>query len=185
MSDLRSLPDFVLKAYLFSLGGWGVALVVLWSVGAVGIALSLCFPLAVWLGVLTMWWWLRTLARVRRGELLDLELAAGVYSVGRILAGGGLIPGIVFVSYDPLSVPNWGTFGGVFAVSAVAAVLLSMGRRVEKRWLQPGLLVIAWLTLPINATGAVSAGAILGVFDAVIPGDQHIPGIDQHVPGLD
>jgi hypothetical protein len=168
VSDVRSLPDVTLKAYLYSLGAWGLVLLPCYITDRVGLALSLCYPLALWLGALTVWWWSRTWRRQSAGALETYEVASGVRSVGRILAGGAIIPGIIFLANDPLQVSAWGTFAGIAAISGAAFGIATLSDRyVRNRVVQTAVLGITWIVLPANATGAVSVATMWGWFSAI------------------
>ena len=172
-NDLRSVSDRVLKLYLYSLGAWAICLLALFTMDRIGLALSFCFPLSIWLGALTVYWWLSTRRKFKAKQLELLEVKAGVQTVGRILAGGGIIPGIIFLANDPLIPTAWGTFLGIAATSGAAWQLVHLSIRLERARLDPVILLCAWAILPINATGAVSLGALLGWFEQV----GHITGM--------
>jgi len=155
-NDLRSVPDRILKLYLYSLGAWAMALLGFFFVGNIGVALSLCFPLSLYLGVVTLWWWTRTQIRFKKKDLIVGEVTAGVQTVGRILAGGSMLPGIIFLSNDPLEPANWGTFAGIAALAAIAWFLVHLASRFNSITINIIVLVCSWIALPINATGAVS-----------------------------
>ena len=78
MNDLRSLPDRVLHLYLYSLGAWGIGLLLLFGAQKTVYGVTLCFPLALWLGLLTGWWGITTFQRGRDGDLERDEIRAGL-----------------------------------------------------------------------------------------------------------
>lgn len=168
MSDLRSLPDGTLKAYLYALGAWAIAAAISYPLDRMGLALTLCFPLAFWFCGLTVWWWLRTRGRVDRDGLDDVEVAAGVKSVGRIMAGAGMVPAIVFLANDPLAADAWGTLAGVAVLTAIGWFIANVGPRLKASVARIGVLVACWLVLPINATGTISVAWFMGWFDRVV-----------------
>ena len=168
MTDLRSLPDSVLKLYLYAVGGWGVVLAILYMVGLLQWALTLCVPLALYLDGLTVWWWRQSGVRLRAGELEEEELSSGVKSIARILAAVGLLPGIVFLAKDPLLPETWGTFIGIAVLSAVGWLLANYGSRLRANAARLAVLVFCGLVLPLNATGSVSVAFFRGWFDRVV-----------------
>lgn len=172
-SDLRSVSDRMLKLYLYSLGAWAICLLAVFTMDRIGLALSFCFPLSIWLGALTVFWWLTTRRKQKANQLELLEVKAGVRTVGRILAGGAVIPGIIFLANDPFIPAAWGTFLGIAATSGVAWQLVHLSLRLEGLRLDPIILLCSWAVLPINATGAVSLGAVLGWYEQV----SHITGM--------
>ena len=167
MNDLRSLPDRVLRLYLGSLGVWGAGLVGLFVAGHTPLALTLCYPLALWLGGLTTWWGLGALRKLRAGELAYPEVDAAVVSIGRILAGGSAIPAIVFLAEDPLQARSWGTCLSIAIVSGIAWAGVHGLVRLSNRYSNGLALAAAWAALPVNATGALSVGFWFGWFDVV------------------
>jgi len=150
-SDVRSLPDRVLKAYLWPLGAWGVGLLFLFAFGETFWAITLCYPLAVWFGVLTLWWGARTRSRLRAGELTRPEVDAGVRSIARL----------------PLSPGAWGTCASVGIVAGLAWLGANSLPRLSHRLSHTLALVVAWLALPLNATGSLSLAFWLGLFEEV------------------
>jgi hypothetical protein len=166
-SDVRSVPDRVLKAYLWPLGGWGVGLLFLFAFGKTLWAITLCYPLAVWFGLLTLWWGVRTQSRLRAGELTRPEVGAGVRSIARILAGAALTPAIVFLALDPLSPGAWGTCASVGIVAGLAWLGANALPRVSHRLSYTAALFLAWLALPLNATGSLSIAFWTGLFEEV------------------
>ena len=172
-SDLRSVSDRMLKLYLYSLGAWAICLLALFTMDRIGVALSFCFPLSIWLGALTVFWWVTTRRKQKARELELIEVKAGVQTIGRILAGGGVIPGMIFLANDPLIPAAWGTLVGAAITSGAAWQLVHLSIRIKRARFDPIILIIAWAILPINATGAVSLGALLGWFEQV----THITGM--------
>ena len=167
-TDVRSVPLRIFNLYLYSLGGWAIALLGLYVLGRVGVALTLCFPLSIWLAGLTVYWWRWCRRSYGEGELERLEVDAGVRTVGRILASGGLIPGIIYLSYDPLSPAGWGAFLGIVVLWSVVYVAVSRTSRVSNGAVHTLALFAAWILLPLNATGTVTLASIWGVFDSVL-----------------
>jgi len=166
-SDVRSVPDRVLKAYLWPLGGWGVGLLFLFAFGKTLWAITLCYPLAVWFGLLTLWWGARTGARHHSGDLTRAEVDAGVRSIARLLAGAALTPAIVFMALDPLPPSTWGTVASVGIVSGLAWLGANALPRLSHRLSYTLALLVAWIALPINATGSLSLAFWLGLFEQV------------------
>lgn len=167
MSDLRSLPDAFLKAYLYAIGGWGLALAILYPFDHLQWALTLCFPLALWQAVVTGWWWVRV-----RGSadlaLQPVEVSSGVRSVARILAASGLLPGIVYLAQDPLQPEAWGPLVGVGALVGVGWLAANLGPRISADPARIGILVATGLVLPLGATGTITWAWARGWFDRVI-----------------
>lgn len=168
MTDLRSLPDNTLKLYLYAVGTWGIVLAGLYAFGQMAWALTLCFPLALYLDGLTAWWWRSSRVRVEAGELSEDELGSGVRSIARILAAVGLLPGIVFLAQDPFLPETWGTFLGVAALSGIGWLIANYGPRLQAQTARVLVLVLCGLVLPLNATGSVSVAILRGWFDRVV-----------------
>lgn len=168
MNDLRALPDRVLKAYLYALAVWAIALALLFPADQVPIALSLCYPLAIYLGVLTVWWWVRYTSPARRVPLAHPEVQAGTRSVGRILAASGLLPGSVFLIEDPLTASSWSALGGAAILSGAGFILASRVTTLANRLGLMALLAATWLVLPISATGSLSIAWFAGWFDRAL-----------------
>jgi hypothetical protein len=165
--DLRSVSDKVLQTYLYSVAAWALCLLGLFVMDRIGLALSFCFPLSLWLGVLTLWWWVGATRRHRAGELTGAEVRAGVQTIGRILAGSGVIPGIIFLALRPLEPAAWGTCLGIGLTSFAAWHLVHLSSRLNGTRMAPIFLTCAWAILPANATGAVSLGTFLRWFEQV------------------
>lgn len=165
--DVRSVPDRVLKAYLYPLGGWGIGLLFLFAAGETVWAITLCYPLALWYGGLTAWWAMDTRRRRDIEGLRPEEIDAGVRSVGRILAGSAMAPAIVFMTLDPLSPSTWGTVGSIALVTAIAWGLANALPKLKRRVSHTAAIVVAWAALPLNATGALSLAFWLGLLDEV------------------
>ena len=163
--DLRSVSDKTLKLYLYSVGAWAVFLLGSFVMGRIGLALSFCYPLAIWMGVMTVWWWLTTRKRFTSEDLTGIEVKAGVLTIGRILAGTGVIPGIIFLALKPLEPAAWGTCFGVAVTSGAAWQLVHLSTKMKSPKLSPIILLCSWTILPINATGAVSLGAFMQWFE--------------------
>jgi hypothetical protein len=162
MSDLRSLPDTILRLYLGAYGVWGVVLAFLFALDAPGLALTLTFPLALFLGLLTLFWARGLIRRHRSGELTRVEVDAAVRSVGHILAAGSLTPAIVFLAEAPLQPSTWATVASVGTLGAVSYGLVSLAARRQNLIGNTAALTLAWAALPLNATGAVSVWAWVG-----------------------
>lgn len=177
-SDHRVLPNRILNLYLYPIGAWGLGLLALYFTDRAPIALTLCFPLALWLGGLTLYWGGRTIRRVNLGEYSREEANAGVLSVGHILAAAAASPAIVFLAADPLARSTWSLCAGIAAIAAVGWLAVSGFARLKNRYGYMLALTLAWLALPINATGAASMGHMMGWFDAfveTIPGAPNTP----------
>ena len=140
-SDIRSLPTSTLNLYLYGIGAWGAVLLILLGVGRIELALPLTYAVALWQGGLTLWWGPRMLAKFHRGELSRGEADAGVQSVGRLLGASAML-----LAY----------FGS------------SLVTRLSNPWTHAGILILAGLALPINATGAVTFAAAFGLFDKLV-----------------
>jgi hypothetical protein len=166
-NDLRSISDVILKIYLYSIGAWGIGLAILYAFGELGMALTLCFFLSLWLGLLTAWWWFGTSKKQRDGELKRSEVGAGVTSIGRILAFGGMIPGIIFLANDPFAGASWGALAGVTAVTAAGWGVANLGPKLKAPFVHVTVLALTWSVLPLNATGTVTAAWLLGLFNTV------------------
>lgn len=168
MNDLRALPDKVLKAYLYALAAWAVALALLFPADQVPIALSLCYPLAIYLGVLTVWWWFRYTPPERGEPLKHGEVAAATRSIGRIMAASGLLPGSVFLVEDPLASSSWSALGGAAVLSLAGFLLADRVTRYANRVGLIAILATTWLVLPISATGSLSIAWFAGWFDKAL-----------------
>jgi len=158
----------VLDCYLYPIGGWGLALVGLYFADRAALALALCFPLALWMGAVTAVWAVRTSQRLERGEVDRDLLAKSVLSIGHLMAGAAVTPGIVFLAADPLAPGSWGTTAGVVLVSAVAYHGTTLLTRASNRYAYAVALALAWVALPLNATGSVSVAGWLGWFDRLV-----------------
>jgi hypothetical protein len=179
-TDIRSLPDAFLNAYLFPVGAWGVAYAGLFLCGYDAWAIPLLYPLALWQISLTTYWVLRTIRAVRAEQLTPPEVGAGVRSIGGIAAADALLPGVVFLVNDPLSSNAHGTALGVAAVAGVAYLLVRVSPRFSNNYLYAAVLAFACLALPINATGAVTVAKMAGWFDKVAQPSKEL--IERAVP---
>ena len=90
----------------------------------IGLALSFASHYPYGSGALTVYWWLSTRRKFKAKQLELLEVA-GVQTVGRILAGGGIIPGIIFLSNDTYSY-GLGYILGIAATSGAAWQLVHL-----------------------------------------------------------
>ncbi len=167
-SDIRSLPTSTLNLYLYGIGAWGAVLLILLGVGRIELALPLTYAVALWQGGLTLWWGPRMLAKFHRGELSRGEADAGVQSVGRLLGASAMLPAIVFLARDPLEPNSWMATLSILAVSLLAYFGSSLVTRLSNPWTHAGILILAGLALPINATGAVTFAAAFGLFDKLV-----------------
>lgn len=168
MNDLRAVPDPLLKAYLYAIAAWAIALALLFAAGMLPYALLLCFPLAVWLIGLTAWWWVQQTSPTHPDPLDAGEVAAGSRTIGRILALSSLLPGAVFLADDPLARSAWSVVGGVALVAAIGVVLAD---RVAPRVGRPGqiaVLAACAAALPLNTTGSLSLAWFIGLFDKAL-----------------
>lgn len=166
-TDKRSVPDRLLNLFLYPIAAWGLALLGCYFAGRAAWAILLCFPLALWFGALTLYWGMRSIRAMGRGDLTPPEVNAGVRSIGHILAAASLSPGIVFLAADPLSSAALSTTVGVVAVAAIAWLLCSAAVRLSNRYFTAVVLTLAWLALPLNAGGAVTAATLTGLYDRV------------------
>jgi hypothetical protein len=168
VNDLRAVPDPLLKAYLYAVALWAIALALLFAAGLLPYALLFCFPLALWLIGLTGWWWVRHASPSHPDPLAPDEVAAGSRTIGRILALSSLLPGAVFLADDPLAPSAWSAVGGVAVIAAVAFVLAD---RVAPRVGRSGLVAVlgaCGAALPINTTGSLSLAWFIGLFDTAL-----------------
>ncbi|MCB9678807.1 MAG: hypothetical protein H6737_27130 [Alphaproteobacteria bacterium] len=164
-TDVRSLPDSTLNLYLYGLGAWAVALLALLPLGRIELAIPLSYLVALWQAGLTIWWGPRMLGRYSAGEFTRAEADEGVRSVGKLLSASSLLPAIVFMARDPLQPSSWTATLSIVAVAAIGYFGSSLAVRLSNRWTHTLVLAAAALTLPINATGAVSFAAAYGLFD--------------------
>ena len=168
LDDLRAVPDPLLKAYLYAIAGWAIALALLFAAGLLPWALLLCFPLALWLAGLTGWWWLTATQPTAPDPLEDAEVAAGARTIGRMLALSGLLPGAVFLADDPLAASSWSAVGGVALVSALGFLLADrLAPRVGRAG-RVAILGACAAILPINASGSLSLAWFIGLFDRAL-----------------
>lgn len=172
VSDVRALPQRVLDLYLYPLGAWGVALVLLYLGDQSELALLLLYVLALWQIGLTAWWGRDLLRRFRAHEITRAEAVAGVRSVGHILAGSALTPAIVFTATDPLSMHGLGSSVGNVVVAAAAFFAVNVLSKLSHRWAYTAALTLAGLALPLNATGAVTAATLAGWWVGIV---EHTP----------
>ena len=166
-SDSIVVSDRLVGLMLYPILGWSALLLVFYVFGQIGWGLIACFPLALWLGGLTTWWGVRARARWRAGELKRHDVAAGIRTVGHILAGASSTPALVFLSNDPFAASAWSTSAGVGVVSALAYGCVSAVARWPRRGAMALALAAAWFALPLNATGAVTVASMLGWYDTV------------------
>ena len=168
VSDVRAVTDGMLNLYLYPIGAWGVGLLVLFATGHSALALSLCFPLSIYLGILTLIWAGGVLRRLSRGELKVVEANAGIHSIGGIMAVTAAGPAIVFLAEDPLAETTWYTAGSIALVTAVAWLSVKALVRIPGRTTKVMALLIAWVALPVNATGTTFVGFVWGWFDGIL-----------------
>lgn len=166
-TDVRSIPDWMLNAFLYPIAGWGVGYGILYFVERDAWAIPLLFPLALWQIGLTTFWAARTARMLRAGELTAPEVHAGIRSIGGITSADAVLPAVVFLVNDPLHPSAQGTALGVLVVAAFAYGLVQLGHRWQWMSLQAVILGFACLALPINATGAVTVAEMVGWFDKV------------------
>lgn len=167
-TDIRSFPQPVMNMYLYPIAGWGVLLLLLFVSGRAELALPLCFPLAVWQGMLTAWWGYDAGKKLRRQELTRPELNAAVLSIGQILVGAAAMPAIVFLAAEPLSPSSWSTCMGIAAVCGVSWVGVQQLAKIPRWYASAIALTLAVLALPINVTGAVSVASMVGLYDNTV-----------------
>ena len=166
-SDLSVVSERFLQLLLYPVVGWAAVLLVFYGLGHLGWGLVLCFPLAAWLGALVLWWAFDTRRRFRSGEVERAELAAGVRTVGHVLAGAAATPALVFLADDPLAPSAWSTTVGVGIVAGVAYGAVSALVRWPRQLTLGLALLVAWASLPVNAMGAVTVATMLGWYDHV------------------
>lgn len=167
MSLPRTMSQADQNLYLYPLGAWGVGLLALYFTGRAALALTLCFPLALWTGGVTLYWGVRTARQLARGEIRRPDVRAGAVSIGHLLSVSAMLPALVFLATDPLEPSAWMTAGGVMIVSLMAYGATSLMARWSNRYTYSALLTLAWLALPANATGSMSVATWLGWFDAL------------------
>lgn len=168
VSDHRALPDRTLNLYLYPIGAWGAGAVVLFFTGYAAFSLPLLYPLALWQIGLSAVWGARMLRRLDAGELTNPEAHAGVRSVGQILAASSCLPAIVFLTDDPLAPAAWGTTVGALVLAGLVYGGLLALTRIGSRWTHGAAIALACFALPLNATGAVTVAAMVGLFDKVL-----------------
>ncbi len=166
-TDVRSIPDWLLNAYLYPIAAWGVGYGALYFMDRDAYAIPLLFPLALGQIGLTLYWAARTTRMLRAGELTAPEVHAGARSIGGIVSADAVLPAVVFLVNDPLQTNAQGTALGVLVVAAVAYGLVQVAHRLQLMTLQAAILAFACLALPINATGAVTVAEMVGWFDKV------------------
>jgi hypothetical protein len=168
ISDHRALPDRTLNLYLYPVGLWAAVLLVLFVTGYIAYAIPLCYVVALWQIGLSAIWGRGLLSRLKSGELTNAEAHAGVRSVGNILAASSLAPAIVFLANDPLAPAAWSTTIGTAIVAALATGAIALLTRIGSRWTHGAAIAIACLAMPLNATGAVTVAAMVGLYDVVV-----------------
>lgn len=167
-NDLRSLPDQTLQLFLYGIGAWGLAMLLLYSIQATALAIPLLFVVFIWQALLTGWWGTDLMKRFDNNGLTEGEARAGVASVARILTSSSLLPAIVFLAEDPLAAASWTAATGTVIVAGVVWVVSSIAARIQNRFAHIAALALASLALPINATGAVSIAVTAGFFDKIL-----------------
>ena len=180
-TDVRSIPDWLLNAFLTPIALWGIVYAALYFAARDAYAIPLLYPLALWQIGLTIWWGLSTVRWVRAGELTMPEVNAGARSIGGIAAGVAMLPAVVFLVNDPLALEAQGTALGVFVVSGLARGAVQLGARLANPFAHVAILTFALLALPINATGAVTVASVVGLFDRVAEPSKTM--IDRTLPG--
>jgi hypothetical protein len=166
--DLRSLPTRTMNLYLYPMAIWGLSLLVLYVSNRTAWALPLCIPLAIWNAGLSVVWGRDLIRRYDTGKLSQPEVLAGVRSVGSLLAGASMVPGIVFLVNDPIAMSSWSTFFGILIVAGLARLGVDMMSRIPHRYASIFALAIACLALPLNTTGAASVAAMVGWYDQAL-----------------
>lgn len=162
-AELRAVSDTYFHGYMWPLAAWTIGVVVLFVAGWVPFALWLCYPLAAWYGVLTAVWWIRMQGRRASDDLTPDDGFAGARNIGRFLAAASLIPALVFLAIDPLSRTTLSTCAGVAAVAGIAWLVANFLPKLRRRPATVAALLVAWLALPLNATGAVTLAGALGL----------------------
>lgn len=166
-NDHRALPDNVLNLYLYPVGAWVIAFAGLYFAGYAPYAIPLCYPLALWQIGLSIWWGRSLLKRLASGELTNLEAHAGVRSVGQLLAWSALSPAMVFLTNDPLAPTAWSTTIGAIGISLGSYMGVLFLSRFASRFTHGLAIAIACFALPLNATGAVTMGTMVGFYDTL------------------
>lgn len=147
---------------------WGLSLVLLYVANLTALALPLCIPLAIWNAGLSLVWGRDLIKRYDAERLSEAEVLAGVRSVGSLLAGVSMIPGIVFLVNDPIAMSSWSTFFGIIIVAGLARLGVDLMSRIAHRYASIFALTVACLALPLNTTGAASVAAMVGLYDKAL-----------------
>ena len=179
-SVTRVVPPRVDALFTYPVGAWAVGLLFMFAaewaelktpagvpVGA-EMAIALCYPLALWELSVAGWWSARMWRSVNEGDVTPHEVAAGVRWIGHFQALLAASPAIVFLAAEPLEPASWATCASVGITSAIAYGAVSALTRLPTRTLNFGVLFLSVFALPINATGAVSLGMYMGLFDPVM-----------------
>jgi hypothetical protein len=176
-----------MNLYLYPIAIWVIALILLYVAEKTPWALLLCFPLAIWNAGLSIYWGRFVTRRFDNHDITQGETLAGVQSVGNLLAGASLMPGIVFLIDDPIAMSSWSTFFGICIIAGAARVGVTIMTKINHRYASYLALTVACLALPVNTTGAASVAAFVGFFDQAIddvgaPSDwklaPHLPPVD-------
>jgi len=157
-----------MNLYLYPVAAWGIGLILLYVTDHTALALPLCFPLAIWNAGLSIVWGRDLIRRYDANRLSQPEVLAGVRSVGSMLAAVSMIPGIVFLVNDPIAMSSWSTFFGIIIFAGLARLGVELLVKVAHRYASIFALTVACLALPLNTTGAVSVGAMVGLFDKAL-----------------
>lgn len=185
VSDHRALPDATLNLYLYPIGAWGAAAVVLFFTGYAAFSLPLLYPLSLWQIGLSAVWGGRMLRRLQTGELTNGEAHAGVRSVGQILAASSCLPAIVFLTDDPLAPAAWGTTVGALVLAGLVYGGLLALTRIGSRVTHGAAIALACFALPVNATGAVTVATMIGLFDKVVDAAPVPDALKPDLPDLE
>lgn len=162
MSTIRSVPDSTLRAYLFPISGFAIALMALWAADLVPLALTILYGLSLYNIGLTVLWSRRLFQRMDSGELRDDEVRSGLTYVCRILGWSSCLPGVLFAATDPISPEVWGTVVSTGILTTIALVVCPRLVELTRRPLDLAALALALAALPLNTSGTLTMAFWLG-----------------------
>jgi len=180
ISTNRVVSLRVLNFYTYPVGVWAIGLFFLYGAELVGLettsgvpiemefGIALCYPLALWNAVLSLWWAVSSQRKLSLGKVSQFEVNAGVRLIGHLLTSISGSPAIIFLAADPLHQAAWATCASVAIMGGLAFVAVSALTRIPGKITDTLALTVACAALPINATGAVSLGWWLGLFDPLL-----------------
>ncbi len=164
---MLAVDEYVSRLFVWPVAAWGVGLLFLWATGNMEYGISLCYPLAMWWIGVSIWFSRKNKDAIEAGTLRREDADEGVEWIGHTLVFTAGAPAIIFLADNPLHRAAYMTTAGVVITCAICYFAVSFLSKRSMTGAHTTALVIASLAMPINATGALSLGWYLGVFDTV------------------